>query len=122
MLGRAYRGLLHAGAVAAALLLGVLALLVTADVLARNLGLGHAAVDHRGLGVQPAARHLPGRAVAAPPERARAARRPAHRRCRRPAARALDRLSDLVGLAVCAVFVVYGARAIAELGPAGLAW
>ena len=40
MLGRAYRGLLRAGAVAAALLLGVLALLVTGDVLARNLGLG----------------------------------------------------------------------------------
>ena len=40
MLGRAYRSLLHAGAVAAALLLGVLALLVTGDVVARNLGLG----------------------------------------------------------------------------------
>ena len=40
MLGRAYRGLLHAEAVAAALILGLLALLVTSDVLARNLGLG----------------------------------------------------------------------------------
>ena len=40
MPARAYRWLLHAGAVAAALLLGVLALLVTADVVARNLGWG----------------------------------------------------------------------------------
>src|SRR4029450_7574418 len=40
MVGRAYRGLLHAGAVAAALLLGILALLVTSDVVARNLRLG----------------------------------------------------------------------------------
>jgi TRAP-type transport system small permease protein len=37
---RAYLGLLHAGAVAAALLLGGLALLVTTDVVARNLGWG----------------------------------------------------------------------------------
>ena len=40
MLGRAYRGLLRAGAVVAALLLGAVALLVTADVVARNVGLG----------------------------------------------------------------------------------
>jgi TRAP-type C4-dicarboxylate transport system permease small subunit len=40
MPARAYLGLLHAGAVAAALLLGGLALLVTADVVARNLGWG----------------------------------------------------------------------------------
>jgi len=40
MPARAYRGLLHAGAVAAALLLGGLAVLVTVDVVARNLGWG----------------------------------------------------------------------------------
>jgi TRAP-type C4-dicarboxylate transport system permease small subunit len=40
MLGRAYGRLLHAGAVVAALLLGVLALLVTGDVVARNLRIG----------------------------------------------------------------------------------
>src|SRR3989304_8023415 len=40
MIGRAYRGVLRAGAVVAALLLGARALLVTGDVVARNLGLG----------------------------------------------------------------------------------
>src|SRR3989304_4445116 len=40
MIGRAYRGGLHAGAGVAAPLLGALALLVPGDVVARNLGLG----------------------------------------------------------------------------------
>src|SRR3989304_2566115 len=40
MIDRAYRWVLHAGAVVAALLLGALALLVTGDVVARNVGLG----------------------------------------------------------------------------------
>jgi len=112
MPARAYRWLLHAGAVAAALLLGVLALLVTADVVARNLGWGtlpwilevseyclplatfliapwllsrseHVRVDLL-LTVLPSA-----------------------------VARALDRLADAAGFAVCAVFVVYGARTVA---------
>src|SRR5918992_4254851 len=40
MLGRAYERALHAGAIVSALILGVVALLVTGDVVARNLGLG----------------------------------------------------------------------------------
>jgi TRAP-type transport system small permease protein len=118
MLGRAYRGLLHAGAVAAALLLGLLALLVTGDVLARNLGLGTLPwileVSEYGL---PLATFLVAPwllyrnehvrldvlLTAVPPR----------------LARTLDRFSDLVGLAVSAVFVVYGTRAVASSAQQG---
>jgi TRAP-type C4-dicarboxylate transport system permease small subunit len=118
MLGRAYRGLLHAGAVAAALLLGLLALLVTGDVLARNLGLGTLPwileVSEYGL---PLATFLVAPWLLHQNE---------HVRLDvlltivpRWAARALDRVADVVGLGVSAVFVVYGARAVASSAQQG---
>jgi TRAP-type C4-dicarboxylate transport system permease small subunit len=115
---RAYRGLLHACAVVAAVLLGATALLITGDVVARNVGLGTlpwilevseyvlplatflvapwllARNDHVRLDVL---------LTALPPR----------------LARALARGGDLIGLAVCAVFVVYGARAIASSAQQG---
>jgi TRAP-type C4-dicarboxylate transport system permease small subunit len=111
MLGRAYGRLLHAGATVAALLLGVLALLVTGDVVARNLGVGTLPwileVSEYGL---PLATFLVAPWLL---------HRNEHVRLDvlltaipRRAARALDRFSDAVGLAVSAVFVVYGVRAI----------
>src|SRR3972149_5337780 len=51
-----------------------------------------------------AARDLPRRAVAALPP---------------PAARPLERFADGVGLLICAVFVVYGAKAIASSAQQG---
>jgi TRAP-type C4-dicarboxylate transport system permease small subunit len=111
VLGRGYRGLLHAGAVAAALLLGAVAVLVTGDVVARNLGLGTLPwiievseyslplatflvapwLLHRGEHVRldVLAILLPARWVAV-----------------------LDRLAGLAGLAISMVFVVFGARAV----------
>jgi TRAP-type C4-dicarboxylate transport system permease small subunit len=118
MLGRAYRGLLHAEAVAAALILGSLALLVTGDVLARNLGLGTLPwileVSEYGL---PLATFLMAPWLL---------HRNEHVRLDvlltsvpRGAARALDRFSDVVGLGVSAIFVVYGARAVASSAQQG---
>ena len=118
MLGRAYRGLLHAEAVAAALILGLLALLVTGDVLARNLGLGTLPwileVSEYGL---PLATFLVAPWLLHRNEHVRLdvllTSLP------RGAARALDRFSDTVGLAVSAIFVVYGARAVASSAQQG---
>ena len=118
MIARAYAGALHAGAVAAALLLGVLALVVTGDVVARNLGLGTLPwiielseyslplatflvapwLLHRGEHVR-----LDLLLTALPP----------------PAGRALERLADVLGLSICLVFVVYGAKAIASSAQQG---
>ena len=118
MLGRAYRGLLRAGAVAAALLLGVLALLVTGDVLARNLGLGTLPWI-----IEVSEYSLPLATFLVAPW---LLHRNEHVRLDvlltslpGPAARALERLSDLVGLAVSTVFVIYGARAIASSAQQG---
>jgi TRAP-type C4-dicarboxylate transport system permease small subunit len=111
VVGRAYRRLLDVSAGAAAVLLGAMALLVTADVVARNVGLGTLPwiIDvteyslplatflvapwllHRGEHVR-----LDMLLTALPPA----------------AARLLDRVADVLGLAICAVFIVYGARAI----------
>jgi TRAP-type C4-dicarboxylate transport system permease small subunit len=118
MLGRVYRGLLHAEAVAAALILGLLALLVTGDVLARNLGLGTLPwileVSEYGL---PLATFLVAPWLLYRNEHVRLdvllTSLP------RGAARALDRFSDAVGLGVSAVFVVYGARAVASSAQQG---
>ena len=118
MVARAYRGLLHAGAVASALLLGLLALLVTGDVLARNLGLGTLPwileVSEYGL---PLATFLVAPWLLHRNEHVRLdvllTALP------RPAARLLDRLSDTVGLAVSLVFVVYGARAVSSSAQQG---
>jgi TRAP-type C4-dicarboxylate transport system permease small subunit len=112
------RGLLHAGAVAAALLLGVVAALVTLDVVARNLGLGTLPwiievseyslplatfliapwLLHRGEHIA-----LDVVAAALPPAWARG----------------LDRLASTLGLAVSLVFVVFGARTIAASAAQG---
>ena len=113
MLGDAHRRLLHALAVVSAVLLGAIALLVTGDVLARNLGLGTLPwvlevseyslplatflvapwLLHRGEHVR-----IDVLLVTVPPR----------------LARALDRAGDLVGLGVCLLFVIYGARAAAD--------
>lgn len=110
MPARAYRSLLHAGAVASALLLGVLALLVTLDVLARNVGWGTLPwileVSEYCL---PLATFLVAPWLLSRSEHVRVdvlltvlPRR---------VARTLDRLADAAGFAVCVVFVVYGIRA-----------
>ena len=118
MLGRAYGRLLHAGAVVAALLLGVLALLVTGDVVARNLGIGTLPwileVSEYGL---PLATFLVAPWLLY---------RNAHVRLDvfltampLPAARALDRFSDVVGLGVSVIFVIYGGRAVVSSAERG---
>jgi TRAP-type transport system small permease protein len=113
MLGRAYCRLLQAGAIAAAVLLGAVALLVTADVVARNIGLGSIPwiieVSEYSL---PLATFLVAPWLLQRGEHVRldqlvAALPPA-------AGRALGRLADAGGLAVCAVFVIYGAKAVAS--------
>jgi len=111
VIGRLYARALHAGAVIAALLLGVVALLVTGDVLARNVGLGTLPwilevseyslplatfliapwLLHRNEHVR-----LDLLLTSLPPT----------------AGRALERLADGLGLAICSVFVVYGSQAV----------
>ena len=118
MIARAYGAVLHAGAVAAALVLAVVALLVTIDVVARNVGLGTLPwinevseyslplatllvapwLLYRGQHVR-----LDVLVTTLPPS----------------AGRALDRLADLVGLGVSAVFVVYGCKTIASSAQQG---
>lgn len=118
MLARAYGWVLHAGAVVAALLLGVVALLVTGDVVARNLGLGTLPwiieaseyslplvtflvapwLLHRGEHVR-----LDSVVAALPPA----------------AGRILEVMADVMGLLISAVFVVYGAKAIASSAQQG---
>lgn len=118
MVGHAYRGLLHAGAVTAALLLGVVAALVTLDVVARNVGLGTLPwileVSEYSLPlatflIAPWLLHQ-GQHVAL--DVVVAALPPAW-------ARALDRLGNTIGLAVSLVFVVFGARTIAASAAQG---
>lgn len=111
MIGRLYARALHACAVVAALLLGVVALLVTGDVLARNIGLGTLPwileVSEYSL---PLATFLVAPWLLHRNEHVRldlllTALPPA-------AGRALGRLADGLGLAICVVFVVYGAQAV----------
>ena len=118
MIGRAYRGVLHAGAVVAALLLGALALLVTGDVVARNLGLGTLPwiieVSEYSL---PLATFLVAPWLLSRSEHVRldtliTALPPA-------AGRVLERIADGVGLLICVVFVVYGTKAIASSAQQG---
>jgi TRAP-type C4-dicarboxylate transport system permease small subunit len=109
-LGRAYRQVLAAGAGAAAAILGVIALLVTADVLARNMGLGTlpwiAEVSEYSL---PLATFLIAPWLLARGDHVRVdvlltAAPPG-------LARALERTANAIGLGVSAVFVYYGLRA-----------
>jgi len=117
-MARAYRGLLHACAVLAAVLLGVTAVLITGDVVARNVGLGTLPwILEVSEYVLPLATFLVAPWLLARNEHVRldvllTALSPR-------AARALARAGDLIGLAVCAVFVVYGGRAIASSAQQG---
>ena len=103
---------------AAALLLGVLALLVTADVVARNLGWGTLPwileVSEYCL---PLATFLVAPWLLSRSEHVRVdvllTMLP------RRVARALDLAADAAGLAVCAVFVVYGIRAVTSSAQQG---
>lgn len=112
MIGRAYGRALHACAVVAALLLGVVALLVTGDVVARNLGLGTLPwiieVSEYSL---PLATFLVAPWLLHRGEHVRfdtlLTALPA------AAGRALERIANGMGLVICAVFVVYGAKAVA---------
>lgn len=118
MIGSAYRGLLHGCAAVAAVLLGVTALLVTGDVVARNLGLGTLPwILEVSEYVLPLATFLVAPWLLHRNEHVRLdillTALPSR------LGRGLDRAADLVGLAVCAVFVVYGARAIASSAQQG---
>jgi TRAP-type C4-dicarboxylate transport system permease small subunit len=110
---RAYRSLLQAFAWAAALLLGAVALLVTLDVVARNVGLGTLAwvlevseysLPVATLLVAPWLMHrneyvrLDALLTALPAR----------------AARALERIADAIGLAISLVFVWYGTLLILD--------
>jgi TRAP-type C4-dicarboxylate transport system permease small subunit len=118
MPARAYLGVLHAGAVAAALLLGALALLVTVDVVARNLGWGTLPwileVSEYCL---PLATFLVAPWLLARGEHVRVdvlvTLLP------RRIARAIERAADAAGFALSTVFVVYGIRAITSSAQQG---
>jgi TRAP-type C4-dicarboxylate transport system permease small subunit len=117
-MGRAYRGLLHACAVIAALLLGVTALLVTGDVVARNIGLGTLPwILEVSEYVLPLATFLVAPWLLVRNEHVRLDVLLTSLPPR--LARALARAGDLLGLAICAVFVIYGARAIASSAQQG---
>ncbi len=105
----AYRRLLRALAVASALILGAVTLLVAGDVIARNVGLGTLPwvleVSEYSL---PLATFLVAPWLLHQSEHVRIdvllTALPAG------VARTLERIADLIGLGVCAVFVIYGAR------------
>ena len=110
---RAYHLLMQASGVAAALVIGVVVLLVTVDVVGRNIGLG-------GLpwAVEVSEYSLPLATFLAAPW---LLYRNEHVRIDilltmlpRGAARQIDRAADALGLAVCLVFVWYGIRVIAD--------
>jgi TRAP-type transport system small permease protein len=111
MVARTYARVLYAGAVAAAILLGAVALLVTGDVVARNLGLGTLPWI-----LEVSEYSLPLATFLIAPW---LLHRGEHVRLDMvitalPAAggRALARIADGVGLAISLVFVVYGTKAI----------
>jgi TRAP-type C4-dicarboxylate transport system permease small subunit len=110
-IARGYGRCLYAGAVVAALLLGAAAALVTADVVARNIGLGTLPwILEVSEYVLPLATFLIAPWLLSRSQHVRLdvllTVLPAR------VARTLDRLADATGLAVCAVFVVYGVRAV----------
>jgi TRAP-type C4-dicarboxylate transport system permease small subunit len=114
----AYRRLLDGCAVAAALLLGAVAVLVAGDVIARNIGLGTLPWI-----VEVSEYSLPLATFLVAPW---LLRRNEHVRLdvllsAVPArlARVLDVMADVVGFAVCVVFVFYGAKAIASSAQQG---
>lgn len=112
-LARAWRRLLEALAAAAAAILGATALAVTADVVARNAGLGALPWV-----LEVSEYALPLATLLAAPwllARNEHVRLDVLLRAFSPrAARRLERLTDAFGFAVCAVFVAYGARTALE--------
>ena len=111
MIGNTYRAVIHAFASAAALILGAVAVLVTLDVVMRNIGLGTIAwvveVSEYSLPlatflVAPWLLHrnehvrLDVALVLLPPR----------------LARAMQRCADAVGIFICAVFVWYGVKLV----------
>jgi TRAP-type C4-dicarboxylate transport system permease small subunit len=110
---RAWRRLLEALAAAAALLLGATAVAVTADVVSRNVGLGAFPWILEGSEYAlPLATFLAAPWLLARNEHVRLdvlLRVLAPRK-----ARVLERATDALGFAVCAVFVVYGVRTALE--------
>jgi TRAP-type transport system small permease protein len=118
MLARAYGAVLDTGAVVAALVLAIVALLVTADVLARNVGLGTLPWI-----IEVSEYSLPLATFLVAPwllHRNEHVRLDVLLTSLPPAAgRALDRLADAIGLAVSAVFVVYGTRTMASSAQQG---
>lgn len=111
MIARTYGAVLYAGAVVAALVLAVVALLVTVDVVARNVGLGTLPwINEVSEYSLPLATFLIAPWLLHRSEHVRLdvllTTLPL------PAARVLDRLADVVGLAVSMVFVVYGMKTI----------
>jgi TRAP-type transport system small permease protein len=110
---RAYHLLMHGCGVASALVIGVVALLVTCDVVARNVGIGGfpwvVEVSEYSL---PLATFLAAPWLLYKNEHVRIdmllTALPA------TAARRIDLAVDAVGLAVCAVFVLYGIKVIAD--------
>jgi len=110
---RAYHLLMHGCGATSALVIGVVALLVTCDVIARNIGLGSfpwvVEVSEYSL---PLATFLAAPWLLYKNEHVRIdmllTALPA------TAARHIDRAADIVGLAVCVVFVFYGIKVIAD--------
>ncbi len=112
-MGRAYRLLIHGMAVAAALLLGATALAVTADVVARNLRLGaNPWILEASEYVLPLATFLAAPWLLARNEHVRLD--VLLRMTRAGVARWLERIANVLGLAICAVFVVYGLRTLLD--------
>ena len=113
VLARAYRLLVQTLAWVAALLLGAMAVLVTADVVVRNAGLGTLAWV-----LEVSEYSLPIATLLAAPW---LLHRNEHVRLDvllvaipRPLARALERCADVLGIAMCAVFVWYSVRLILD--------
>lgn len=110
---RAYRAILYACAAGAAVLLGTMALLVTLDVAMRNVGLGTIAWVN-----EVSEYSLPVATLLVAPW---LLHRNEHVRLDvllislpRAASRALERTCDLLGIAICAVFVWYSIRLILD--------
>lgn len=109
MLGRMYRRLLQGLAAAAALLLGTTALAVSADVMSRNLGLGNAPwILELSEYVLPLATFLTAPWLLLRGEHVRLDML-LHALPPR-AVRALEAAVSALGVAICAVLVVYGVR------------
>ena len=110
-MARVYGALLTGLAAAAAVLLGAAALAVTLDVLARNLGVGTLPwILEVSEYVLPAATFFVAPWLLHRNEHVRLDA--VLQMVRKPVAKALELASNAIGLAVCAVLVVYGVRTI----------